>query len=170
MKNLLYSLLVVFTFVSCSKDDPTPSASVEGKWNLSTAKVELKSLFGDEDNTRDYKNQDVYFELKSNNKFSGNIVLSDDFSELIAAGQTYESDYEQKDNELILKIYDDAFEDYIPVKLKIQGVTESEMTLQFTKAELADLFKEYDKLEGSNEYTQILPLITSLNAVLTFNK
>src|SRR5690606_25622750 len=107
MKNLLYSLLVVFTFVSCSKDDPTPSASVEGKWNLSTAKVELKSLFGDEDNTRDYKNQDVYFELKSNNKFSGNIVLSDDFSELIAAGQTYESDYEQKGNELILKIYDD---------------------------------------------------------------
>lgn len=170
MKNLLYSLLVVFTLVSCSKDDPTPAANVEGKWNLSTAKVELKSLFGDDDNTMDYKNQGVYLEFKSNNKFSGNIVLADDLAEMIEAGHVYESEYEQKGNELTLKIYDDFYEEYIPVKLQIQSVTGSEMVLKFTKAELTDLMKEYDKLDGTNENSQVLAFITSLNAVLTFSK
>lgn len=170
MKKLLYSLLMVSVLVSCGKDEVTPSANVEGNWNLSTAKVELKSLFGDEDSTRDYKNEDVYLELKSNNKFSGNIVLSDDFSEFIEAGHAYESDYEQNGDVLILKIYDGAFDEFVPVKLKVQSVKESEMTLKFTKAELADLMKEYDKLEGTNEYSQMLPLFTSLNATLTFTK
>lgn len=137
---------------------------------MSTVKVDIKSLFGNNDETMDYKNQGVYLELKAGNKFSGNIVLADDLDELFGTGDMYESTYEQKGNELILKIYDGAFEENIPVKLKIQNVSESEMVLQFTKAELAELFKEYDKIEGGNEYSQMLALISSMNAVISFTK
>lgn len=170
MKNLLYSLLVVFTLVSCSKDDPTPSANVEGKWNLSTASIKMKAITGDTDEDLDYKGQGLYIDLKDNGKFSSNLVMGEEFPELLIAGNLYESDYEVKGDELILKIYDDAYEEYIPVKLKVKTTTSSQLVLQLTKAELAEIMQVYDELDETNMNTQMLAFITSLDVALTFSK
>jgi|GEM_PF-1133304 len=173
MKKLFfYSLFAVSVLTSCNKDkEPTPNANVEGKWNLSTAQIAIKLITGDEtDETLDYKSMGVYMELKSGNKFSTNLVLAEDLNDFLTLGDPYESDYEVSGDEITLKIYDDVYEDYLPVKLKIQSTTESEMVFQFTKAELAGLMKAYDELDGTNENSQMLAFITSLNAVLTFNK
>ncbi|MBX2953850.1 MAG: hypothetical protein KF870_15215 [Leadbetterella sp.] len=172
MKKLLfYSFFVVSALSSCDKkDNPAPAASVEGKWNLDKADMTLKSLFGNEDEAIDYKSQGVFLELKSNNKFSTNLVLSDEINDLLIKGDLYESDYELKGSEITLKIYDNTYKEYLPVKLKIQSSDESKMVLQFTKAELAELMKAYDKLDGSDENSQMLGLVTSLNLVLTFTK
>ena len=172
MKKLLfYSLFVVSALSSCSKnEDPAPSVNVEGNWNLPKAEVEMKSLFGDDKDAIDYKNQNVFLELKSNNKFSTNLVMSDEINDLLIKGNTYESDYEIKGSEITLKIYDGEYEEYVPVKLKVKSASSSEMILQFTKAELAELMKVYDQLDGTGENSQMLALITSLNLELTFTK
>lgn len=171
MKKLLfYSLFVVSALSSCSKDDPAPSANVEGKWNLSTADVEVKSLLGDEKNNLDFKNQGVYLELKANNKFSGNIVMADDLAYFVDAGDVYESDYEVKGKEITLQVYDTAYETYVPVKLKIESSTDSELVLKMTKAELAETMKAYDKLDGSTDFTDMMSIIASVDAVLKFTK
>lgn len=172
MKKLLfYSLLVVSALTSCSKnDDPAPSANVEGKWNLATANLTIKSLFGDNDDIIDYKDDNVYIELKSNNKFSTNLVLTDSIDDLLVKGKTYESDYELTSDAMTLHVYSELYDDYLPVKLKIQSSNETEMVLVFTKAELAELMKAYDKLDESDENTQMLALITSINAVFTFTR
>ncbi|MCD8540956.1 MAG: lipocalin family protein [Leadbetterella sp.] len=128
--------MVVFAMASCGKDEePTPTANLEGKWNLATSQVVIQPIAGDKsDETMDFKNQGVFIELKSNNKFSGNIVLADEAADIIMVGDEYESDYEINGNVLTLKIYDEAYEEYIPVKLNVESVTESQMVLKITKS------------------------------------
>ncbi len=173
MKKLFfYSFLIISALSSCSKDEePTPAPNVEGKWNLATMNTKIKAVTGDSsDDTIDYKNDNVYIDLKAGNKFSGNIVMADDAADLITLGNVYESDYEINGNTLTLKIYDNSFEEYIPVKLKVESATDTQMILKVSKTELTEVAKIYDQLEGTTMYSQMLLFITSLDATLTFTK
>lgn len=171
MKKLFfYSLLVVSAFTSCKKDDPEPSANVEGKWNLSTADIAINSIVGPDEETIDFQNQGVYLDLKSGNKFSANMLLTKDFNNIIKAGDMYESDYEMKGNELTLKIYDADYKSFIPIKLKVETSTGSQLVLKATKSDLAETVKTYDELEGNNNLSQMFAVVSSLDVVLTFSK
>ena len=171
MKALIYSLLFVFTLVSCSKkDDPAPDSGIESKWKLATADISIKSIFGDEENNLDFNQQDVYLDLKADNKFSSNIVVASDIAELVEKGYAYESEYQMDENTITLQMYDGVYESYVPVKFQIKSRTDSELVLVMTKAELAETMKAYDELDDTNENSLLLGFITSLNAVLTLTK
>ena len=82
----------------------------------------------------------------------------------------YESDYEMKGNELTLKIYDADYKSFIPIKLKVETSTGSQLVLKATKSDLAETVKTYDELEGNNNLSQMFAVVSSLDVVLTFSK
>ena len=65
MKNLMYLLLIIFTILSCSKDDYSMNEQIYGEWKLTEARI---VDFSPNPPIIDYSDDNIIYNFKFNGK------------------------------------------------------------------------------------------------------
>lgn len=146
-KVLFFTLILSVLFLSCSKDkEVTPSASLEGKYNLKSIYSKITYNFDNDVDENTLEPKSGSFTFSSNNKLETTLAVGNLMSEeIIEIIPSYSSEYTISGNELTLHLKDLNTGKFVPLKVKISKNEGIELELSATKEEISNALKAADE-------------------------